>query len=63
MLQLHKTYTGKEFNEINKSVLWKLTNIDEIHNSFVFKTGLNVDTIKFNPLGESELGGIYFCSN
>jgi hypothetical protein len=40
--------------------LVKLTNETECHNWFQFKTGLNVDSISFNPTGVCEPGGIYF---
>jgi hypothetical protein len=54
--------SGKEFNRINGDrLLVKLTNQNENHNGFQFKTGLNVDNIPFNPSGECEPGGIYFC--
>ena len=59
----NKLLTGKDFNQhyqTNKFV--KLTNELENHNNYQFKTGLNVDSIPFNPLGECQPGGIYFCS-
>lgn len=56
------SYTGKEFNQKFKDIVFvKLTNKDECHNGFQFKTGLNEDTIKFNPSGNCLSGGIYFC--
>jgi len=39
---------------------YKILNKEECHNHFQFKTGLNVDTIPFNPSGSCESGGIYF---
>ncbi len=56
-----KVLTGKQFHEKYKDkVFVKLTNKDEIHNRFQFKTGLNIDTIPFNPKGECQPGGLYF---
>jgi hypothetical protein len=54
--------SGKEFNRINlDKVFIKLTNESENHNGFKFETGLNQDTIPFNPKGRCKAGGIYFC--
>jgi hypothetical protein len=53
--------TGREFNKQYPSTVFvKLTNETEIHNGFQFKTGMNVDTEKFDPTSECK-GGIYFC--
>jgi hypothetical protein len=53
--------SGKEFKEkYGDKVLIKLTNKDENHNWFQFKTGLNIDTIRFNPTESCKAGGIYF---
>jgi hypothetical protein len=61
---LGKELSGKEFNEIYKDkTLVKLTNCEENHNGFQFRTGLNVDTVPFNPTGECNPGGIYFCES
>lgn len=53
--------SGKEFKEkyLGKK-FYKLTNKDEFHNGFQIKSGLNVDTIQFDPSGECKPGGIYF---
>src|SRR5271156_4589482 len=32
-----------------------------IHHNFQYKEGLNIDTIPFNPSGECEPGGLYYC--
>jgi hypothetical protein len=57
-----KVLSGSEFNKQYPSTLFvKLTNETEIHNGFQFKTGLNIDVNKFNPIGECKFGGIYFC--
>jgi phage regulator Rha-like protein len=54
--------TGLKFNKrFPSTVFVKLTNKTEIHNGFQFKTGLNVDTVEFDPTGECKEGGIYFC--
>nr|QBK87516.1 MAG: protein of unknown function DUF4116 [Marseillevirus LCMAC201] len=39
---------------------FKLTNLDELHNGFHYTTGLNTDTVSFNPTGECSSGGLYF---
>ena len=39
----------------------KLTNKDNIHNNFIFKDGLNTDTIHISS-GECTPGGIYFTT-
>lgn len=57
-----KTLSGKEFNEIYKDLKFvKLTNLEEVHNGFAYKSGLNEDTVKFYPLGQCNKGGMYFC--
>jgi hypothetical protein len=54
--------SGLAFNKrFPSTVFVKLTNETEIHNGFQFKTGLNVDTVEFDPTGECKKGGIYFC--
>ena len=54
--------TGKEFNEkYGDKKFVKLTNESENHNGYQFQTGLNVDTVEFNPKGSCQPGGIYFC--
>ena len=47
------------FPNLSKRLV-KLTNATECHHGFQFKTGLNEDTIPFNPYNECEPGGIYF---
>lgn len=61
--EIHKVYTGKEFNEIAIRYgmkFYKFTNHNEIHHGFQIRDGLNVDTIEFNPRGECQAGGLYF---
>ena len=56
------TFTGKTFNKKYTGVQFvKLTNIDENHNGYQFKDGLNVDTIPFSTQRDCSPGGIYFC--
>ena len=58
---MFQVLSGKEFNEkYPNTEFYKLTNKEEIHNSFQFKTGLNTDTVPFNPTSQCEPGGIYF---
>lgn len=53
---------GDEFYKKYPNIqLIKLTNETENHNNFQFKTGLNIDTVKFNFIDECSPGGIYFC--
>jgi len=39
---------------------YKILNKNECHNDLQYKTGLNIDPLKFNPSGDCEPGGIYF---
>src|SRR5579872_2345629 len=56
-----KTMTGKQFNKIFKKTKFvKMTNMDENHNGYKFKDGLNIDTSPFYPYDECTKGGIYF---
>src|SRR5436853_7745479 len=60
-MALYQVLSGAEFNEqFKKHKFVKLTSNPEIHNGFEFKTGYNIDTIKFNPKGSCNSGGIYF---
>ena len=55
-------FTGLEFNQhYSGKKFVKLTNELENHNGYQFQTGLNVDSIPFDPSGECSPGGIYFC--
>lgn len=61
VLELGKEYSGKKFNELTKGINFvKLTGESEIHNKVQYKTGLNKDRVKFNPILYGE-GGLYFC--
>jgi hypothetical protein len=53
-LNLINMITGIQFNEQYKDYKFvKLTTETENHNNFQFKTGLNIDHVKFNPGGGS----------
>lgn len=52
--------SGEEFNKINKDILWKLTNEEEIHNGYKYSDGLNIDPIPFNIIRQCSPGGFYF---
>jgi len=39
---------------------YKILNKDEYHHGLQYKSGLNIDPIKFNPRGNCSPGGIYF---
>ena len=55
--------TGRQFDQqFQGKIFVKLTNQSENHHGFQFQTGLNIDTIPFNPQGDCQPGGIYFCS-
>lgn len=61
MAKLYQIISGKIFNRLYEdNTFVKLTNGQEVHHNFKFKTGLNEDFIKFNPNGECLAGGIYF---
>jgi hypothetical protein len=40
---------------------YKITNEQENHNEFQYKTGLNTDTVPWSPAGSCKPGGLYFC--
>ena len=55
------TLSGKKFNELFAGKkFFKLTNEEENHNNYQFKTGLNIDKIPFDDQCECCPGGIYF---
>ena len=59
---MHQTLTGAEFTKLHSDKKFvKLTTETENHNGFQFKTGLNIDTLQFSPVGECKAGGLYFC--
>lgn len=57
--------TGVQFKSMyppTEFTFYKLTRKDETHFGFQYKTGLNVDTVPFNPKGSCLPGGLYFTS-
>jgi len=55
------TVYGVAFKRLySNTKFYKLTCEDENHNGFQFQTGLNIDTVPFNPTGECSKGGLYF---
>jgi hypothetical protein len=63
-LEVGRVYSGEEFNKLTLTLSKKfvrLTNESEYHNGFQYKTGLNVDTLPFNPVETCRPGGLYFC--
>ena len=63
MLQIYKEYSGLEFNQYfnNKIKFYKFLNNHLMHYNHIYKKGLNVDSITFNPKGTCSEGGLYFC--
>ena len=61
-LRIESCYTGKEFNSLCMYAhsLYRITNREEEHNGFKYNTGLNEDTLQFNPTGKCSAGGLYF---
>jgi hypothetical protein len=54
-------FTGKEFNKkYSNYELYKVVSKDFTHNNFIYKDGLNIDTVPFNPSDECSVGGLYF---
>ena len=47
-----------EFDRIK--TYYKFVRDDYTHNGFVYKLGLNIDHLPFNPSGSCESGGLYF---
>jgi|GEM_PF-5525118 len=65
MAQIGKltTYTGSEFNKkYSDREFYKLTNSRENHNSFQYKTGLNIDILPIDWYHTCYPGGLYFCT-
>ena len=58
----NRVINGKQFNQkYQQNKFVKLTNEKENHHNYQFQTGSNVDSITFNPQGNCQPGGIYFC--
>lgn len=55
------TLLGENFNKLycNK-IFYKRINLNYKHFDFTYKHGLNIDHIKFNPMGKCNPGGLYF---
>lgn len=53
--------SGKNFNEKYNCKFYKITNETEIHHSFQYKDGLNIDILHFNPTSKCSAGGLYFA--
>lgn len=53
-----KCIKGRKLSKIH---LCKITNLEENHNGFQFKNGINVDHLDFDPTEACKKGGIYFC--
>ena len=59
---INQLLTGTIFNQqYTDKKFVKLTNQLENHNQYQFQTGLNIDSLPFNPHGQCQPGGIYFC--
>jgi hypothetical protein len=55
--------SGKDFNEKFGSKQYvKLTRESCVHNSYLYKDGLNTDTKEFNPDKTCNEGGFHFCA-
>ena len=61
-LMTNQLLTGKQFNSFyHNQIFVKLTNQSENHHACHFQTGLNTDPMPFDPQGDCQPGGIYFC--
>jgi hypothetical protein len=61
-IEKFKTYKGSEFNKLTENKLFvRLTVMNENHNGYQYETGLNIDPENFNPCGQCNKGGFYFC--
>ena len=49
-------------NKVGKTEFRKCLNNELTHHKFQYKTGLNEDTISFNPTGSCNPGGLYFTT-
>lgn len=56
-----KVFSGKEFNQLTKSYTFlKFINYKRQHQGMHYEVGLNVDVLKFSPVGSCSSGGLYF---
>lgn len=62
MSLIGKELSGVDFNKIYKGIkFYRFLNNNLTHYGFKYKIGLNVDVYEFNPDGECQIGGLYFC--
>ena len=60
--RMFKEIIGSNFNKIYKNTkFYRFMNDNLTHYGFTYKIGLNKDVYPFNPSGECEIGGLYFC--
>lgn len=57
--------SGYEFNRLykDKTKFYRFLNDNLTHYGFKYVLGLNIDTNEFNPNGDCEKGGLYFCDD
>jgi phage regulator Rha-like protein len=53
--------SGTDFKKTFSGPFYKFLNNDYKHHNFTYNLGLNVDNEQFNPIGECQKGGLYFC--
>jgi hypothetical protein len=46
--------------EYQGRIFYKVVREDLTHNAMVYKQGLNIDPLEFNPVGSCQSGGLYF---
>jgi len=54
--------TGVEFKKRFGNVFYKFLSKDLVHHSFIYRLGINEDTLQFNPNGSCQTGGLYFSN-
>ena len=60
--EINREISGEQFNDLfKKHTFVKILSDNLTHNGFTYKQGLNIDTNDFNPNGECQSGGLYFC--
>jgi hypothetical protein len=53
--------SGTDFKKTFSGPFYKFLYNDFTHNNFTYNVGLNIDIKEFNPTGECQKGGLYFC--
>jgi hypothetical protein len=53
--------SGVDFKKTFTGPFYKFLNNNFTHHIFKYNLGLNIDSEKFNPTGECQKGGLYFC--